>query len=221
MGKFDVITSFAFFDGVMKEPIEKALKSHIENGNINLIHIVTESEVHAIIDNFKYANDKKVCVVKNATRPTFQTLIGYSNTLLTNNSADVTAIINGDVSFSDELAVKKSMDLFAQERFPANGMLALSRHEVINGKLEMYLKRDNSLPNYVSADAWVFNKPCVLKQDAFYFMGQMNCDLMLASDLIDSGYQPLNPCLDIVIIHHEGELKSDEYYDGENEKKVL
>lgn len=219
MGKFDVITSFAFFDGVMKEPIEKALKSHIDNENINLVHIVSESNKQALTSNFKYINHKKVRIIECTQRPTFQVLIDYSNALLTENCAEFTAIINGDVSFAGILAVEKTREFFAHGRFPSNGMLALSRHEIINSKLEMYLKLDNGLPNYVSADAWVFNKPCLLRQNAFYFMGQMNCDLMLASDLINAGYQPLNPCLDIVIIHHEDELKSDDFYDVENNKE--
>ncbi|MET6759724.1 hypothetical protein [Pseudoalteromonas sp. NCIMB_1079] len=219
MDRFDVITSFAFFDGVMKEPIEKALKSHIYNKNINLIYIVTESDAQEITDNFNHIDHKKVRIVENKTRPTFQTLIDFSNMLLVENKTDFAAIINGDVSFNSDLDVQNAIDFFVYEQFPANGMLALSRHEVIDGKLKMYLKLDNGLPNYVSADAWVLNKPCLLKQNAFYFMGQMNCDLMLASDLIDSGYQPLNPCLDIIIVHHEDELKSDEFYYSENGKE--
>ncbi|GIU02818.1 hypothetical protein [Shewanella algidipiscicola] len=219
MDKFDVITSFAFFDGVIKEPIEKALKSHIDNDSIHLIHIVTESTKQAIRQHFKYADHAKVHIIESESRPTFQVLIDYSNQLLYAEDAQFTALINGDVSFAGATEVGKVTNFFEHKNFPDSGMLALSRHEIIDGELKLYLYLDNGLPNYLSADAWIFRRPCILKQDAFYFMGQMNCDLMLASDLMSAGYKPINPCLDIVIIHHEDEFKNDTFYSGENQKE--
>lgn len=215
----DIVTSFAHFENVDTKPIEKALSNHINNEKVRQIHVLTESKPEVLNEHFKHIFDNKVQVIECEKRPTFSDLITHSNGLIENKLVPHVAVINGDVSFENSTAIERVCKAFKQAKLPINSIFALSRYENINGSLKMCLKLDNGLPNYLSADAWIFNKPCLVNYDLFYHMGQMNCDLMLASDLIASGYTLLNPCLDVKIVHHENELKSDSFYEAENSKQ--
>jgi hypothetical protein len=217
--KIDIVTSFAFFDSVDIIPIQKALKSHIDNNLVSNVYILTESRESVVKNNFSFTNNDKVIIVETENRPTFGELIEFVNSLFRTNSDNLVALMNGDVSFENKESIVKTSNAFKSNNIKPNTIFALSRHELINEKLEIYLELDNSLPNYISADAWIFPGPCIINQDLFYFMGQMNCDLMLAYDLKHAGYDLYNPCLDIKIIHHEDELKPDTFYEGENNKQ--
>jgi hypothetical protein len=208
----DIITSFAFFEGLDENPIRQALKSHNSNALIKNIYVISESLKGELEHLLNDLDDLTIHFVEVKDRPTFHDLISYANTLLENDSSDYVALVNGDVSFENETAVMNAVGVFNKKNVMPNTVLALSRHEYINGKVEMALDLDNGLSNFISADAWVFNRPCHNKFDAFYYMGQMNCDLMLAYDLSESGYQLINSCLDTVIVHHEDELKADGFY---------
>jgi hypothetical protein len=214
----DIVTSFAFFEGLDDKPIRKALESHNNNSRVKSLHIISESKQSELAYLLKGLNKLDIHFIEVERRPTFKVLISHSNKLLTDQVSTYVAIINGDVSFEDEMAVNSAIGVFNKKEVLPNTVLALSRHENLDGKVVMALNLDNGLPNFISADAWVFNKPCKLKFEAFYFMGQINCDLMLAYDLFESSYAVINPCLDVVIIHHEDELKSDAFYAEQNTK---
>lgn len=215
----DIVTSFAFFEGLDDKPIRKALESHNNNSKVKSLHIISESKQSELAYLLKGLNKLDIHFIEVESRPSFEVLISHSNKLLTDQVSTYVALINGDVSFEDEVAVNNLITIFSKKEVLPNTVLAISRHENINGKAEMVLNLDNGLPNFMSADAWIFNKPCYLKNTAFYYMGQMNCDMMLAYDFVEAGYAVINPCLDIVIIHHEEELKSDDFYAELNSKE--
>jgi hypothetical protein len=214
-----IITSFAFFEGLDENPIRQALKNHNNNALIKNIYVISESLKGELEHLFNGLDDLTIHFVEVKDRPTFNDLISYANTLLENDRTDYVALVNGDVSFENETAVNNAVGVLNKQSVLTNTVLALSRHEVIDGKAQMVLNLDNGLPNFMSADAWVFNKPCRLNSVAFYQMGQMNCDLMLAYDLVNSGYHVINSCLDTKITHHEDELKSDAFYSELNAKE--
>jgi len=208
----DIVTSFALFDGIDDEPILKALKSHNGNRKVKSLHIITESKQSELNYLLEGLDNLQVHFVEVESRPTFNVLISYINELLVNKTSKNVVLINGDVSFENEVSVDKITKVFNEKGTLPNTVLAISRHENIAGKVKMALYLDNGLPNFMSADAWVFNTPCYLDYAPLFNMGQMNCDLMLAYDLVESGYEVMNPCLDVVIVHHESEIKSGAFY---------
>ena len=101
---------------------------------------------------------------------------------------------------------------------PGEVVFALARHEQSDEVQRIELFEAAGVPNYLSADAWVFRRPVDLKPELFYCPGQTNCYMFLAHDLITSGYTLFNPCLDVTIQHHEP-TKDDAFYKEKNKEE--
>lgn len=212
MREFHVVTTFALHEGADHLPVLKALKRHLENPAIARIHLFTETPIASLVETIPELKNPKVHAYFYDQRPSFQDLLAHCNWLST--AADVSvAVINADVSFTSEhdvLGCNRVLD--AARSMGHLAILALTRQDNVGGVLGPQLREQSGLPNYLSADAWVFRPPIRLPDVGFFSMGQMDCDSMLAYELISSGHVILNPCLDIALEHHEDNFKEHGHY---------
>lgn len=217
--EFHVVTSLALHGGFDKGPINEAMDYHLKNKSITRIHILTETPIDEIIAALPVLKDARICVTLCQKRPSFKDLFDYSNEL--GKSANcLVSVMNADVSFQEDNDVKRCFaTLAACRRRGHNAVLTIARRDRRDDRFGLYL-RDSALPNFLSADCWVFQPPLMPIDVDFFSMGHMNCDLMLAFSLTKSGHVLLNPCVDIAVLHHELDEKTESFYQQENTKKI-
>jgi hypothetical protein len=199
-----------------RDPILNAVRQNLENKQVTAVHVVTEADAAWLAENFaEYAERLYVENVDN--RPTFATLMKAGNRLLVEGATCI-GLMNADVSlpYAEDIArIHETFDSLGDDSAPV--VLAVSRHEQVHGKMQINLFDQWGLPNYLSADAWLFRTPLQSPREQFYCPGQMNCDLFFAHDLISAGYRLFNPCYDITLAHHEPPKESD-FYKNTNEQ---
>jgi hypothetical protein len=223
LGKLIVITTLGSLAVSMPQPILSAFKKHAQNSYITEVHIISEDDLTWLknlcqdigydFEKFKYISVER--------RPTFSMLISYANQLINRENSEncICALMNSDISFGcddDVASCLSSINSISKEE--GKVIYALTRRDCVESDWQLTLYESTGLPNDLSADCWVFSSPINLPQADFYSMGQMNCDLMLGYDLVTSGFQVYNPCLDLKIHHHESELKTNDYYNEQNQK---
>jgi len=220
--EFHIVTSLGLHKNFDKSHIINAFKKHLDNDQVTMIHILTESE--NILSSIPFLDNKRIQLAFYETRPTFKELFDYSNLISSENI--IVSLMNSDISFIGESDIRNCFSLLNNKEKPT--ILTLSRYDK-NKEGESYslqLKDRVGLPNYLSCDSWIFKTPIHLRKDISYFaMGKMNCDMMLGYILTESGYTLLNPCFDIKTIHHENTFKNISYYDdlnaSEEAEKIL
>jgi len=193
-----------------RAPVLDALRNNLANPRVRDIHVMTEGSIDWMVRAVG-TEASRLHLHRAAVRPTFAMLFDLANILLANGSGTV-ALMNGDISIAtaaDAERMQEAFDSLADVVEPV--VLALSRHETEGGSPQIDLYDGSGLPNFLSADCWVFQTPIKVTRELFYAPGQMNCDMFLAHDLISSGYRLFNPCLDIVLMHHES-AKDDTFY---------
>jgi hypothetical protein len=210
--EFHVVMTFALQGGVNRIPILKAIKRHLENSAIARVHLLTETPIVPLVEAIPELQNPKVHAYFFDRRPSFWDVLAHCNWLAA--TAEVTvAVLNADVSFPAESDVHACDRVLDSARSMGHlAILALTRHDNVGGALVLQLREQSGLPNYLSADGWVFRPPIRLPDVGFFSMGQMDCDSMLAYELISSGHVILNPCLDITLEHHEENFKEHDYY---------
>ncbi len=199
-----------------REPVLSAIRQNLENTAVDSVHVLTEGEP-AWLPEAMGELATQLHIEKVPERPTFDTLFAAGNRLLENGAAGV-AIMNADICIPSPGDVARLHEGFEHlDTLSAPVVFALARHEQSGEKPSIDLYEEAGLPNYISADAWVFRTPVRLTRELFYCPGQMNCDMFLAHDLISSGYALFNPCLDVTILHCEP-AKDDAFYKGKNKE---
>jgi hypothetical protein len=133
------------------------------------------------------------------------------NSSMLGRQTDVAVLMNADISFRSSGDVRRLYGTIKQLASESHA-IALTRHDLNGPRYALTLESQMGLPNMISADAWAFNAPVRVKTDMFYSLGEMNCDKFFAYDLFVSGYSLFNPCLDIIVHHHELDLKDVAYY---------
>lgn len=187
---------------------------------ISQITIVSEADIGWLDElGAEMAVGARLVRIPAATRPDFGALIARANAELAGGARAV-CICNADISLGSQADAKAIIDLLnhLEDGSPGPAVLALTRHESETGVpvLDLY-QGENGLPNTISADLWAFARPLSVARELFYCPGQMNCDMLLAHDLITTGHRLFNPCLDVFIMHHEG-AKDAAVYDEQNRK---
>ncbi|MEG4311022.1 MULTISPECIES: hypothetical protein [unclassified Microcoleus] len=216
-----VITTLGARAVSMPQPILSAFKKHAQNPYITEVHVISEDDLtwlKKLCQDIGY-NFEKFKYISVEYRPTFSMLISYANQLI-NRENCICALMNSDISFGGDDDVARclsSINSITEEQ--GQVIYALTRQDYVASDWQLNLYEPTGLPNNLSADCWVFSNPINLSQADFYSMGQMDCDLMLAYDLVTAGFQVYNPCLDLKIHHHESELKTNDYYNEQNQKK--
>lgn len=212
-----IVTTIGDLQGRHREPTERALRHNLMLPGVARITVLSEAGTEWLSE---LDAGMRLSVVRVSTRPTFADMIAQANAELSVGARAV-CICNSDISLgsqADAISISDVLALLdAGHTHPA--VLALTRHEFETGAPVMSLyEGDNGLPNTISADLWAFARPLTVTRDLFYSPGQMNCDMMLAHDLISTGHRLFNPCLDVVILHHEA-AKDVDFYVGQNAKQ--
>jgi len=198
-------------------PVISALQENLANTRVRDIHVVTEGQLDWLQ---QAAGDaaSRLHLYHVPARPNFGVMFQFGNRLIESGVGTV-AIMNGDISVATERDADRMLEAFnILASLSETVVLALTRHESNEDEPSIVLYDGSGLPNYLSADAWVFQKLIKVTRDLFYAPGQMNCDMFLAHDLIGSGCRLFNPCFDIVVKHHET-MKDQEFYSTMLEKQ--
>lgn len=208
----DLFTSLTIINGVIPDYIIQALMINVNNQAVNKIVILTESEEEDVRQYAPVFSDKKVDIHHVPVRPTFGDLVNAINTSMGSNKG-IAAIINADISLDADTFVAKISSVFDSLSAKYKRLaLCLTRYDLINGAAAKTLVDYQGLPNIMSSDCWVFDRPIEIDRDLYYSLGQMFCDKYLCHDLVVSGYEVFNPCLDCIVLHHEIDVKGHNYY---------
>lgn len=197
-------------------PVLAAMAMNAGHAEVDAICIVTEGSVEWLLSSSEI-DTTKFSVVPVPSRPTFADIIAIANDCL-NAGAGAVAMLNADISFASGPDIVRAVQVL-EDVGAHNGpvVLALARHETEQGDPRLSLYDANGLPNTLSADMWLFSRPLYVNRELFYCLGQMNCDMLFAYDLTTTGHRVYNPCLDVMILHHEPE-KDDAFYREQNSK---
>jgi hypothetical protein len=216
-----VITSFFVADGAQQisAPVARVLEAHASNPAVNFVQVLTESDPE-LVRNLcrKHIPTEKLNIHREPQRPTFARLFQAASQAV-EKSGGLAAIMNADTSFANESDIQRcDTALRTAQRKLGAAVLAITRHDKVNHEWKIKLYQSDGLPNTLSADCWVISAPLDLPEADFYCLGHMNCDLMLAYDLVQAGHNLFNPCLDIHILHHEDGAKDEDFYAAANSK---
>ncbi|MBR9650066.1 glycosyltransferase [Thalassovita aquimarina] len=202
---------------VRREPVLNAVRENLKNPAVREVFVLTEGDPAWLPEEMGQLATR-LHIEKVSDRPTFGALFEAGNRLLA-AGADCIAIMNADISIPTESDAERLQAGFGHlNDLPGQVVFTLARHEQSEEGPRIELFEASGVPNYISADAWVFHRPVELKRELFYCPGQMNCDMFLAHDLISSGYTLFNPCLDVTIQHHEP-TKDDAFYKEKNQEE--
>lgn len=201
-----------------REPVLAALRRNLVNPLVREVLVVTEAQSAKDMDwlwALVGTGTPRLRLVYVPSRPNFADMLRIGNAVLS-DGADTVAMMNADISIASESDARRMLETLSflnARNEPV--VLSLTRHEAQDGRFWIGLYDLHGLPNTISADAWIFQRQINTDRDLFYKPGQMNCDMMFAYDLLMSGYRLYNPCIDIIIIHHE-EAKSELFYKEKN-----
>lgn len=205
-----VLITVGPLSGGRRDPVLAALRENLANPGVDIVHVVSEAQCDWLTEAAG-SDAARIHLHPVVERPLFSTLFDIGNRLLAEGAGAI-ALMNADISIGtvdDAARILDAFDSLADLSEPV--VLALARHETEGGELRIDLYDGVGMPNTLSADCWVFKHPIQVRRELFYAPGQMNCDMFLAADLSDSGYRLFNPCLDIVLKHHEPS-KDDAFY---------
>ncbi|TGD63281.1 hypothetical protein EYC08_13360 [Tabrizicola sp. WMC-M-20] len=209
-----LVTTIGDLPSDRRDPVVAALRSNLALAAVAQIVVLTEGNP----DWFAAAaggEAGRIHIENTVARPTFADLFSAANRCLA-HGARVVAVLNADISLADSgsaLRLTETLEAMTGDGPPV--VFALARHDTDAGGLAITLYDSNGLPNTISADAWAFCQPLRLTRELFYSPGQMNCDMLLTHDLLGSGCKVFNPCLDVVLQHHEPS-KDDAFYRKKN-----
>lgn len=205
-----VLITVGLLGGDRRDPVLRAVRENLANPGVRDVHVLSEAPLDWLIEAMGSAGDRLHAhpVVK---RPLFSEMFAFGNRLLAARAGTV-AMMNADISIATADDVLRILDTFDDlSNLSEPVVLALTRHEADGVQPRITLYDGCGLPNFLSADCWVYQQPILVTRELFYAPGEMNCDMFLAHDLINAGCRLFNPCLDIVLRHHEA-AKDDAFY---------
>jgi len=208
-----LITTIGDMPPERREPVLTALAANLANPKISGVLVLSEGTLDWLHDAPGMLSGR-LQIEHVAQRPTFGDLFTRGNRCLADGTPAV-AVMNADISVpttDDAERIVGTLHALSDEQAV---VFALARHEDRDDGPTITLYDANGLPNTLSADLWAWTRPIHLTRELFYSPGQMNCDMLLTHDLIGSGCRVFNPCLDIMIRHHEPE-KDDAFYREKN-----
>lgn len=176
---------------------------------IHVFYDTSQDQKINLISN--YLQKKKNITVKTINgRPTYQDIFNYANQSFMPGSKII--ISNADIYFNETLSLV--IDTTIKNKF-----IALTRWNQRQDNNLVLQYDSNGLPNYLSADVWIFQLP--LKVDFYcdYELGTPFCDSFLNHQLSKSNLKVYNPCLDIQAchVHKNWSLKKSKLILVENE----
>lgn len=178
------------------------------------------SQIHIFYDSFKDGDTKQLYIKDYLSkqmsqqrgifvrtikgRPTYEDIIKYANRYFINFSKVI--VSNADIYFN--FTLEKFFQLDFKNKF-----FVLTRWEQQDNTQDLQLLYDGKgLPNYLSADAWIFEVPLTLNFRCNYKLGLWDCDSLLNNQLLKSNLKIYNPCIDIQCIHIDKQNKVEDSY---------
>lgn len=176
----------SYFDsgdpGRQKE-LNECLKRNLQNNIIDQVVLLAETP--------PLFNPTHLTVI-NHPRPTYSNFFDAVNSVT--RSTDINIIANSDIYFDGSLRELIGVDL-------KNKCLALSRSDRVKSKLIPHHARD-------SQDAWIVRGE-IENVYGDFLLGRPGCDNRIAAEFEKAGYEPVNACKTITLIHlHETQVKS-------------
>ena len=170
------------------------LEMNLSNEFISAVHIfydTSKDDDDNILFN-RLTNLKNVSITRIDKRPSFRELFEYSNKHLSFRNI---IICNADIYFNNTLALLINITI-------TKIFFVLTRWDVQeNGDLKLLSDSVTKLPNYLSADVWIYQSPLAVDFYCDYELGTYYCDSFLNTQLFNSNRKIFNPCLDIQACH--------------------
>jgi len=163
------------------------ISKNSENVFIDQLNILVEKNDIKSLERVIKLNNEKINIIQIENIPTFKEVVNAIENTTTID--DVNIIVNSDCYLNDTASKFKSIG--------ANELWALSRYNLIDesGKTEPY-------HGGMTQDAWAFlGKPKKIDNIDFHF-GKPGCDNRFAFETHSAGYNVINPCLDVMVIHY-------------------
>lgn len=212
-GKFEMIVSlYNETNRERRKELLYCLKRNIKHPLIRKIHIFYDESRDKgkveILDEL--ATSARYIVRKINGRPTYEQLFDYANQHIRNKKV---IIANSDIYFNRTFRSLRSKLL-------KNKFIVLTRCNV-TGNFELEYLVHNGLPNFFSADAWIFKTPVDLNFYCNYQLGTMFCDSFLNTQLFKSGMQVYNPCYDVQACHLQKEASLSQNLRNEESRTTM
>ena len=173
-----------------RREIMNALHANLQCPFLDSITIFAEDEVPPLP-----TSRCPVRIIRGA-RQTYQSIMAVAN--LNEDETAIHVIANNDIALSR--GFERLHELLDDQTF-----VALSRHE-LSGVFDVHPA--------VSQDLWAWRGPSRITNADFY-MGRRGCDNRIAAEAYLAGYQLMNPCRDLIILHHHRSQQRASAYDAE------
>ncbi len=188
------------------------LNSNLSNSSINEVVVLYDTSRDGTDNKILKAIESlpKVTLLKVPGRPSFSDCFSLAGREF--NGRNI-IVANSDIYF-DSTLLKIDFNKFPDQ------FLVLSRYND-NGSHGSFKPVTNSqdLPNFLSADAWIFISPIKKSFYADYGLGTMYSDSFLNTKLICSGIKVLNPCLDVKAYHLQSGISESQAIDKAKQQK--
>jgi len=163
---------------------------NLNNPSFDKIHIFYQ-------DTPPKVNDRVILVPLNG-RNTYQDYIEYATKNIPQD--DIIVLANSDIYFDHSITKIKQFDLdkhvLTLTRWSSHGTEDGNR--LINGNITFYKNHG------CSQDVWIWKNPLLNPNQipTDFYMGKPGCDNKIAYAFKEMGYEPINPCLDIITYHY-------------------
>lgn len=145
-----------------------------------------------LIENNRTKRSKKIKSVIGP-RPMYRGFFNLINSY--SKECDINIIANSDIYFDETLGKLRSL-------YDEENCFALSRSDLISGTLKQWHNPD-------SQDAWIFFGSIKKQIYGNFFLGKPGSDNRIAYEINKAGYQVINLCKTITIVHvHTSQVKS-------------
>lgn len=188
------------------------LNSNLSNSTIDEIVVLYDtsrdnnsSEVLKVLEPLP-----QVTIIMVPGRPTFSKCFSLANRKFRGKNI---IVANSDIYFDSSL-LKIDFNKFPDQ------FLVLSRYndDGTHGRFTP-IKNSQELPNFLSADAWIFRAPAIKTFFSDYELGTMYSDSFLNTNLIRGGIKALNPCLDVKAYHLQTGVSESQAIDQAKQQK--
>ena len=173
-----------------QEELDFCYLDNIDNSCFDQIHVFHSDPPPRIND--------KVILNPTTKRINYSDYFKYAQNNIPKD--DIIVLANSDIYFDDTIARLPQFDLdkhvLALTRWSSSG--ENDGHRIKDGVLDLF-------PNhYCSQDVWVWKNPLnnFKELDCNFTLGVLGCDNKIAYLFKQMGYEPINPCLDIVSYHY-------------------
>lgn len=208
--------------GEVPTHIVDALRETSANKLVKKVVVLSESNAEQLKTEIEKVVPKilpKLTIREFSKRPTFRNLVELANLEADAVDDSIVAISNADIAFASEDDCTRVIDAFLKFDSTNQVAVCLTRMDLIDGVPKRMLVDTLALPNMLSADMWLFNKPISLEGTLSYSTGQMFCDKFFNHDIVVSNYELFNLCVDVEIVHYEADVKTLEYYQEQSSMK--